>query len=237
MKQLYPIFALVFATSYAQAEAISADRPGYTSGTHTVAPGHFHIEAGMTRSTSNQGASVTSISIPQTNVRIGMLDRLELDIQWAGMSYPSPGNSSTGDMTVGGKYGLMSEADHHLSLLGLLTFNTGTPTPLLGLLWDYTLQDGHSLFGTVQTIAKKSGSWQSNLQAAIGTSHGINEHLSAFAEVFVDTPINHTGSTTTMLDGGLSYLYDDDLQLDLSIGFSLARKADDFIGMGFARRF
>ena len=68
---------LLFASPILAAEPVTADRPGYSTGTATIRPGHFNIELGY------QGSS-GSHSLPLTNVRIGLTPTAELDLQWGG---------------------------------------------------------------------------------------------------------------------------------------------------------
>lgn len=241
--KVFSCVALMCLPNIVLAETISADRPGYSTGTSIVSAGHFNVELGMTSSFGNNVPKTITQTLPITNIRVGVTQDVELEIQWGGLSFANPGsNRTSGDIAVGGKYRLQAGDNYHLSTLGLLGLPTGSgtatsPTPLLGLLWDYSMAEGSTLFGVVQASANKVGAWQSNAQASLGLSHGYDDKLSTFIELFTDVHVNYTGGNTNMLDSGVSYLYTDQIQLDLSVGYSLDRKASDFIGLGVARRF
>ncbi|GAB4124263.1 MAG: hypothetical protein Fur0040_06040 [Sideroxydans sp.] len=104
---------LLSASPILAAEPVTADRPGYSTGTATIRPGHFNIEPG------HQGSS-GSHSLPLTNVRTGLTLTAELDLQWGGWN-STDGSTTSGDLTLGGKYRLLDDDALQFSLLALFT--------------------------------------------------------------------------------------------------------------------
>jgi len=145
---------------------------------------------------------------------------------------------------VGAKYRLVSTDQYNMSLLGFVSLPTGNSpdaghfSPLLGLLWDYTINTTVSAFGTVQFISFVEGDQRStNFQPAIGLSFSHTETISTYIEYYRDMSLNLSTEDIDMFDAGVAYLLTDDIQLDVNFGISIDRDASDFIGAGFAIRF
>ncbi len=228
---LLPALLLTSLTTFA--EPIVADRPGFSTGTYTVRPGHYNIEFGF------QGDS-GSRSVPLSNVRIGLTSDAEVEVQWGGWQH-SNGSTTVGNLTLGGKYRVLDDGALKLSALGLLTLPSGNgnpagsrAAPLVAALWSH---EETSLFGMFQIASSNPGSLQTQLQAAIGKSFSHSEQLGSYLELYTDHPLNHAGSDSIVADGGFTYLLDTDTQLDLHLGLDVNGNASNFIGFGYARSF
>ncbi|GAB4116620.1 MAG: transporter [Sideroxydans sp.] len=224
---------LLLAAPTLFAEPIVADRPGFTTGTHTVSPGHFNIELGLQ-------AEAGSRTVPLSNVRIGLTPVAEFDLQWSGWNFAN-GSTTVGDLTLGGKYRLHDAGDLKLSLLGLLTLPSGNghpagsrAAPLAALLWNHQTT---GLFGMFQFASSNPGSLQTQWQTAIGASFSHNAQLGSYLELYNDHPLNQAGNDSFMVDGGFAWLLDERTQLDLHLDLDLNGTAADFIGVGFARSY
>ncbi len=221
------------AASALHAEPIVADRPGFSTGTYTVTPGHFNIELGF------QGAS-GSRTVPLSNVRFGITPVTELAVQWGGWQ-ATDGTTTVGDLTLGGKYRLLDSKALKLSLLGSLTLPSGNghpadsrAAPLAALLWNHAPS---GLFGMFQIASSNQLALQTSLQTAIGASFSHTAQLGSYLELFADHPLNHAGNDSVMLDGGYAYLLDERTQLDLHLGLDVNGNAANFIGFGYARSY
>ena len=230
---LFACLPLLLTVTAPHAEPLVADRPGFSTGTYTVSPGHYNIELGLQ-------AESGSHTFPLSNVRIGLTPVAELDLQWSGWNFAN-GTTTVGDLTLGGKYRLFDSDTLDLSLLGLLTLPSGNgnpegsrAAPLAALLWSH---ETTGLFGMLQLASSNPGSLQTNLQTAIGASFSHGEQLSSYLELYADHPLNHTGDDSYMVDGGFSWLLDERTQLDLHLGLDMNGNAADFIGLGFARSY
>lgn len=230
---LFTCLPLLFTVTALHAEPIVADRPGFSTGTYTVSPGHYNIELGLQ-------AESGSHTFPLSNVRIGLTPVAELELQWSGWNF-ADGATTVGDVTLGGKYRLLDSDTLDLSLLGLLTLPSGNgnpadsrAAPLAALLWNH---ETTGLFGMFQLASSNPGSLQTSLQTALGASFSHNEQLGSYIELYADHPLNHAGEDSYMLDGGFTWLLDESTQLDLHLGLDVNGKAADFIGFGFARSY
>ena len=67
--------------------------------------------------------------------------------------------------------------------------------------------------------------------------YGATDKLGFFIEVFGDVGLSAETSSAT-LDGGVTWLFSDDSQLDVFAGVELDDDADDwFVGIGYSIRF
>jgi hypothetical protein len=241
MRRLLASCALLSLATLARAEAIAPDRPGFSTGTATVAPGQFNLELGLTGASSAEGPAARSLSFPETNLRVGLTPRLELGLQWAGMSTSWPGRAqASGDLTLGAKCRLAATPSAHLSALGSLTVQTagGGPavSPLLALLWDAGLTERTTLYGMVQGRGDAGDSGRGHLAAALGLTQGLGGAFGVFAELYADRPVRGGGGGggATVADGGVTWLVREWAQLDLSAGVPLGGGGEVFVGVGLA---
>ncbi|MDD5471561.1 MAG: transporter [Sideroxydans sp.] len=226
-----PLSLSLLATPALHAEPIVADRPGFSTGIHTVTPGHCNIELGF------QGSDVSE-TLPLSNVRIGLTPKAEVDVQWGGWTFAN-GSSTLNNLSLGGKYRLDDRGPLKLTMLGLLSLPSGNGNPSgsriapqAALLWNRS-----DLFGMFQLASSHTGSLQTQVQAAIGKSFSHSAQLGSYLELYVDHPLNHAGGDSIMLDGGFAYLLDARTQLDLHLGLDVNSNAANFIGFGFARSY
>jgi hypothetical protein len=132
-----------------------------------------------------------------------------------------------------------------IGLLGSLSLPTGNGgstsngvDPTGGLLWNYELAAGPSLFGTVliSSVSSNDGRFFEAANA-LGISLPINDRVGSFLEYFGFYRNGGVGPAHN-LNGGLTYLLTDNLQLDVNGGFGMNGRADDyFLGTGVAFRF
>ncbi|MDD2700432.1 MAG: transporter [Sideroxydans sp.] len=226
-----PLALALLATPALSAEPVVADRPGFSTGTHTVAPGHYNIELGFQ-------AGDVSETLPLTNVRIGLTPKAELDVQWGGWTFDH-GRSTLNNLSLGGKYRLDDRGPCKLSLLGTFMLPSGNANPSgsgiapqAALLWNRG-----DWFGMFQLASSHAGSLHTQAQAAVGHTFAHGAQLGSYLELFVDHPLNHAGSDSILVDGGFAWLLDTRTQLDLHLGLDVNGNAAHFIGLGFARSY
>ncbi len=230
-----------------QAEPIQPDRPGFSTGTYTVAPGKINVEVGFQSSYGDHAGDPDSFTAPLINVRTGLTPSTELNLLLDGWTREqSSGGSvtSTSDLLVGAKHRLLNRDKYNLSLLGFVSLPTGNApdsghfTPFLGLLWDYEVSKEISVFGTFQFISFVEGGQRSNnFQPAVGLSFSHTDKLSTYVEYYRDMSLNIDSADSDMFDAGIAYLLNDNMQLDFNFGISIDRISSDFIGAGFAIQF
>ncbi|HEB56549.1 MAG TPA: transporter [Gammaproteobacteria bacterium] len=229
------------------AEPIQPDRPGFSTGTYTVAPGRVNLELGVQSSYGDHAGDPDSYTAPLINVRTGLTPSTEFNLLLDGWTREDSGSdtvTSTSDMLVGAKHRLLSREQYNLSLLGFVSLPTGNApdsghfTPFLGLLWDYEVSSAISAFGTFQFISFiEDGQRSNNFQPAVGLTFSHTDKFSSYIEYYRDMSLNIDIADSDMFDAGVAYLLNDDMQLDFNFGISIDRISSDFIGAGFAIRF
>ena len=150
------------STNASCVDIISADRPGFSTGTNVLAPGCQGIEVGV-QTTHDSETSTRDITSPLLLYRVGIGERWELRAAWDGISWTNMAGSherAANDSNIGIKYRLFEGSEWTVSLLGAVSLPTGSRAlsskaydPLLGLLWNLDLDDNNSFSGTVQTAS------------------------------------------------------------------------------------
>ncbi len=232
-----------------QPQRLAADRPGFAWGTHTVTPGSFYLETGFQYSFFNDSHFSNYSSVPVFNLRIGIVNNLELFVSWDGWDIyhqrnENGINTDNHDLNLpllGVKYKLVTAEYFTFTLLGLLEGNDDegsfTVDPSLALLWDYSLTDNLELFGMAQagTISASSGS-EMSYSFAVGVGFPIAEKIEAFAEYFnmynsISKKIYHGNEV------GILFFLNDNIQLDVFGGYSYGKHWPHYLGAGFSQRF
>jgi hypothetical protein len=244
------------ATADAQTNPIVPDRPGFSTGAYTVKPGRFNIEFGYQYSFNNHNTDTSTHTTPLSNLRIGITSKIEFDLLWDGWNIDDQAESSpetsVTDASVGGKYRIVEIDKFNLTALGLLSFPVGSSPstsghidPRLGLLWDYSLSNNVSIFGNILANSDVTkGDRNYSIQPIVGVSFCHTSRLGTYLEYNSDIPL-HTGgssepgssSVQNTIDGGVTYLLTDDIQLDINAGVGLDSETDNFIGTGISIRF
>ena len=247
-KFLVPLL-LLYSIKLFPAEAIVPDRPGFSTGTQTVKPNVVNVELGYQYSFNNYDTKPSSHTYPQMVLRTGLSEAAEFDLQWEGVNIDKEKGSSAvrsnADLGIGGKYKLVENERYNITLLGIVSLPTGTAPstsdsvdPLVGLLWDYSLSDTDTLFGTVQASSSQiDHNRVYDQQFSIGSSFTHTESIGSFIEFYTIMPSESSLHDTKTIDGGITYLLTNDIQLDINIGLGLNRYSSNFVGFGFATRF
>jgi hypothetical protein len=235
------------ADSSGGGDALTPDRPGFTNGSDTVAPGRVQIEMGITRTkdaSANGGRQATDA--PQALIRTGLNDKTELRLTLPDYIWPSGGESGFGDGAVGLRYKFYQSKDGNtkLALTPSLSVPVRSAVTSSGHL-DPTL----SLNG--QTTSGARWSLQSNLMLSYPTQNGgrvtdytasgevsyaLSGLLSVYGDYYYDAPVG--GPPSPIADGGFTYRVGKNIQLDIGTGRGLGGNAPvQFYGGGVAVRF
>lgn len=245
MKKLFFAVLPALAASAASADTISADRPGFASGPVPLASGIMQIEAGY-QYTSDGSTDVHNL--PQLIFRAGVADNLEFLAAWAGYSeIDFPGGSVDGisDLSVGLRTRLAPDrsAPTTFGLFGGLSLPVGDRAlssdavdPTLGLFWTHESANQPTLFGTALLSSATVGNDRRLTGGvSVGAGFPIDSRRGLYAEVF--TLFSERTGPAHNFNGGMTYLVNDDLQLDIEGGIGLNDRAGDyFFGFGIARR-
>ncbi|MEN4052694.1 transporter [Sulfurimonas sp. NWX79] len=246
MKKIFLGTALVaFISVNIQAEII-ADRPGFSTGTYTVKPGKFNIEMGYNYTFDTFSSQNNTQDFPLFELRTGVTEDIEFDFLWDGWSTTKDFKESpTSDITIGGKYSLIKNEKYNFTFMTLVTlptdrqssFKTENISPLIGLLWDYTLNETISFFGTFQSSTYRDEKRIYDFQPAAGITFSHTEKFASFIELYSIIPSSSIIPTEKVVDGGFTYLLQENIQLDINGGLGLNRESEDFFGLGIAIEF
>ena len=241
------LLGLPLSLAAQQEQPLSADRPGF--GTGTAAVGAFQAEAGYTYSDPFPGEQQ---SIGQLLLRFPLAPQVELRL--APNSYvvrDIPIGTQTGfeDLGVGFKWNFAAGAEQFdllrpaASLVVTTTLPTGDdefgaeslqPQALLALGW--ALPAGFGLGGDINFTSLDAGDERSTQIAGGATlAYAFGVQTGAFVELYTFAP--EDSPDATYFDGGITYLLSPDLQLDVNGGVGITDAADDFfVGFGAAVR-
>lgn len=241
-------------------EPLATDRPDFTESSTTVGRGVVQLEFGYTYLYDNDdvGSSVREHSVGEPLLRVGVCaEWLELRVAWAYLSqrarsFGAPDEFLTGgsDLYVGAKIGLTPQEE----FLPEMAIIPGAWVPCGGdglsdeevlpsLNWCYTweVSDAFSVAGNTQgnRAQDDSGEFFFLMSQSVALSYKLTEKIGSYVEWFAFFPNGaETARTQHFLDGGFTYLVNNNLQWDVRVGTGLNQAANDFFtGTGFVVRF
>ena len=209
---------------------VAPNRPGFTNGSATIAPGDALAENGLalTRTSAASGGT-TTLDLPETNLRIGLTPSLEADVGLPDDFQMHHGDHGFGDGAVGVKYRFYQSKDGNtkasvapsLTLPTHTAYSSGQVDPVL-------------LFG-IQTAAGSRWSLASNLVLTDPTTNTsgqsrqrlftttlsgsvayvLTPKLSAYFDSYDVVP--RRGPSSPVADGGFTFLVNKNLQLDAGV--------------------
>ncbi len=231
---------------WAQQGPIETDRPDQTESTGITPVGHLQAEHGVAL---ERDGGVSLIAHPSTLIKLGLTERFEFRgvIEPVTMSADgAPTVQGLLPMEFGFKLGLWRSDDGEsaLSFIGhaqmprlasrafrgsrvapLMRFTAATP---LGGDWRLGVNVGAEWDGG-------GGPTTAIYTCAVGSS--LSESVGWYGEVYGFVPEDGTASDHR-INGGMTWLLNDDVQLDTALGFGLASSpAPWFVGVGVSYRF
>jgi hypothetical protein len=237
--------AVGFGLSVPVHAQISADRPGFGDGTATVAPGTFQAGLGY----AFNGNGINSHELGQLLLRLGVTPSLEL--RGGVGSYvvnESPFDNGYAGTSVGAKVRLFQNETSALSGVATLGLPTGTGVydsiddrarQELKLAFDGALGDDITLGINGGTSFYYASGVQDDRDFQVlfipTLSFSVAENTGAYVGYagFYDD-----GPNSNWVEGGVTYLYNSNTQLDVNTGLRVDDNGDDFFfGVGVARRF
>ena len=230
----------------AQAPALVTDRPDQTESATVVPRGRLQVETGYLFA---RDGGVDGHAAPGTLFRIGLGGRMELRVGHAGI-LGGAGGRGAGDSELGAKLNLIPRADGRrpeLALLGGLSlptgahgFSSGGADP------SFLVAFAHELLPRLALGYNAGAAWESSADQpdrdtfilyslALGVS--LTDRLGTFIEVFGDRRVTGAIAGSASVDGGLTLLLTDVVQLDVFVGRGLLGPTDDlFAGTGLSFR-
>lgn len=246
------LFAACSPVTRGGLEPLVTDRPDFTESTETVAKGMKQLEAGTT---FGNRLSEESASLGETLLRIGTSARTELRLAMNSYSYArSRGVTVRGfeDFSIGTKVKLMNGGGEGslkpavAVIIGstiptggaLVGANKPQPEVKFGLAWDLTSRVAFSSNLNYAHVASKEDGEYREYAATGSLAVGLTDRLGSYLEYYTFQPNIQIVPSTHYLNGGLTYGFTDNLQLDVRSGLGLRRIAgpDYFLGLGISRR-
>ncbi len=233
-------------------DPLSSGRPGFSTGTSTVAPGRIQFEAGFT---ANRQGDERSYSFGELLVRSGLNDKTELRL--AVPSYlrmRDNGNSMSGfgDGSIGFKHKISAGSDGFglknpkISILGALNvpvgkrkFRSSGVQPTVKLLVGNNLSSNVSLTTNFIYSYLKDSQRYHEFDASVSLGFSLSERAGSFIEAYGLFPSGGRDNSK-FVDGGFTYLLNNNTQIDASMGFGLGNNVggpDFFYGAGLSHRF
>ncbi len=231
------------------AQPLVTDRPDATESSSVVGAGVFQLETGFLYV---EEGSVSSTESFGTLLRIGLSERWEARVAWDGyIDFDSSGPDGIGDAQLGFKYFLQEEGGNrpeaalivHTSVpVGDDAFTTDAFDPSFLLSFAHTTSEstslGYNIGASLETMDDGFGSESTlaSLDYSMAFGFDVAERVGGYIEVFGSQGLSADGDPIH-LDGGFTYLLDDDTQFDFFVGAGLNDDAPDwFVGLGFAKR-
>lgn len=232
---------LLFVFTFLDAqENFSPDRPGFSSGTHTVDPGSLYLEIGYQYSFSSNELAPDFHNLPLTNIRYGLAEKFEVNLFWSGFEASSNSNgiSTSDNFGVGAKYSLIETDQYNISLLGKISFQglagDFEAIPLIAGLWNYKLPSNFGAFGVVNLAYNNNQKLFTEL--SLGLSYSISDEVGIIGEYYNSIDLSPMAASHN-LGFGITYLIANSIQLDANFGSGLGANAYRFIGCGLSKKF
>jgi hypothetical protein len=232
-------------------DPIQPDRPDFTEGTGLIPRGHYQVEGGAT---VGRVEDVDTTTFGELLVRIGAGERWEARIGVSSYNrIETPLDEVTGfdDPAVGVKVRFTDPADDQgpgqpavALVLGTslpegdeeLTADEWVPEAVLA--FDWVLGDRFSLGSNLgYTYETEDGDRFHQVSVSLTSGLSITERLGAYLEWYGFSEETLDGPTTHYVNGGMSFLVTNDLQLDARIGTGLNDAHPDwYAGVGASVR-
>ena len=217
------------------------DRPDFTESTATVEPGRVQVEGGYTYADEEGG---TSHSVGELLGRIGATERLEVRVGLNSVGFVDAGGTSevgVEDASLGVKLALVGGDALAAAVLAGTTIPTGrsplggesaVPSVVLAL------SRGVGAIGWGGNVVAEwpedgAGERYTDLGASLAAGVGLTDRTGLFLEVYGFRSPGRSGSGRLYLDGGLTRMLREDLQVDARVG---GGEGGWFVGVGLARR-
>lgn len=237
-------------------DSLVTDRPDFTESTATVPRGHFQVEGGTTLS---RVEDADSTSFGELLVRIGMGERWETRLglgSYGRLETPLDEHSGIEDPSVGIKVrftddpGELAPGQPAVSLIVATSIPAGdegltqdewVPEAKLALAWE--LNPRLSLSSNLNYAYAVDGAEDGNnrlhqLGATLSGSLSVTDRLGSFLEWYGFSEETEDGPSTHYVNGGVTWLINNDLQVDARVGTGLNDADPDwFVGVGAAVRF
>jgi len=239
-------------------EPLVTDRPDFTEASSTVGLGVVQLEMGYTfvfNDDDATGDETYTHTAPETLLRVGFLENVELRVGWtyvwestevSGIHASTDGGS---DLSIGLKIDLFEQCCWRpeqailvstASDSGATNFSSNTFTTNVAYLYSWELPNEWSLSANSGFFTDREGNddfvvWLQSIALGIP----LTDVWGMYVEYFGLYETQKAGAVDQhFMDGGITYLWNYNLQFDVRAGFGLNGAADDFFtGTGVSMRF
>jgi len=221
---------------------ISTDRPAVSSSPIVVPQGGLQIENGLLV-TNASGQS--SLDLPETNLRYGLLPKTELRLAVPNYFYNLPGDvSGFGDLAPGIKQQLGPLHGFDLSVIAFLSFPTGAAEisshgydPGLQLPWSHSLWKNWTVGGQAAFYwPTVTGKRNFTGEGTVFFDRQLKRSWDVFVEYAGDFP--ERGGSRQVLHFGTAYKLAPHHQIDFHVAAGLSAAApSSFVGFGYSYLF
>lgn len=243
--KILSVLLIVSTSIYSQtSEPIQADRPDQTETPAIVPKGMFQVETGFTFQKNNTISK--SCTLPSTLWKYGVNENFELRLITEFLSEEISNTKLNGvsPIYVGFKVKLADEKGiipktsfiGHISLPNAASkeFKTDFFAPEFRFVMQHTLSAKFSL--SYNLGAEWDGfSAEPTFIYTNAVGYSISNKLGSYIEIFGFIPQNTKSNHS--LDGGITYLINNNFMVDLSSGFGISKNAPDYYwALGFSFR-
>ena len=217
---------------------IAPNRPGFTNGSTTIAPGDALAENGVALSRMPASAGgVTTLDGPETTLRIGVTPVLEADVSFPDYFHVRGGDRGFGDGAIGVKYrfyqskngNTKASAAPSLSLPTHTAFSSGKvdPTLLLGVQTAsgsrWSLSSNFVLSNPTLNTPDQGARRVFTTAVSGSAAYTLTPKLSAYVDAYDIVP--GQVAPVPVADSGFAYLINKNLQLDTEVYVGLGGAA------------
>jgi hypothetical protein len=252
MHRGFALAVCLLASLAAAGEPLEPNRPGQADPPTVLAPGVAHIEGGFTFERETEGDDTDTLTAPEVELRLGVYDRIEIQLFAEGLVQEwreGDGNSTGGsDLELDARVRLWEQArwrpatavDFGLSFpTGSAFATSGGFDPEGEILYAWDFAERWNLNGNFDFASETQGDDDSSrhfvfrpeLALGLTISHRLGTFVEYYGVIEEDAPDQHS------VDGGVTFLLNENLQLDISASAGLNDAAPDFfVAAGVAWR-
>ena len=221
-------FSICFSSLYSQ---LTSDRPDQTESSLVLSKGHVQIETGISIEDSESNIN--------TLFRIGIIDGIEMRLNSNYLINDDISNlkkSSFSDFEIGAKFKIVDEDNNRIKI-GFLTHLSVPTAPEIFSYNEYGLLSrllvSHDIKNDSQIAYNIGYNKYNNYDGQFIYTLVYGKSLGSFGVFFEIFGEESSNNSNLNFDSGITYLVDNDKQLDLSIGRGL--NSDMFyISAGFS---
>lgn len=232
-------------------EPLVTDRPDFTESAQTIQPRSVQVEAGQT---FTQEGDVKSLSVGEVLVRTGISKRVELRVSansWLVERVGNVRNQGLEDGSLGVKIGILDAPDKPgprpaVSLIAATSVPSGSANqrssmllPEAKLIGAWDLSERLAFSSNLNWASGDNDGQRFNEYSGTGSfGYSVTDRVGAYAEYFAfTTRLGGSWNRRQYVNGGLTFLFSPDLQLDARAGLGPHAGAHDFFaGIGISRR-